>query len=68
MAIKHQINLNGIRGLLSHYEISTLPDDYEMYKPMFHDATERRQKAEPKKIVKIIRFIKKILCLKKATI
>ena len=29
MAINQKIYLNGIRGLLSHYEIDTLPENYE---------------------------------------
>lgn len=66
MAINQQIYLNGIRGLLSHYEIDTLPEDYEAYKPMFHDATERRQGTKHGKgESKIINFIKNILCLKR---
>lgn len=66
MAINQQIYLNGIRGLLSHYEIDTLPEDYEAYKPMFHDATERRQGTKHGKgESKIINFIKSISCLKR---
>ena len=66
MAINQQIYLNGIRGFLSHYEIDTLPEDYEVYKPMFHDATERYQGTKHRKEErKITNFIKNILCLKR---
>jgi len=67
MAINQQIYLNGIRGLLSHYEIDTLPEDYEVYKSMFHDATTRHQGDinECKWESRIMKFIKKILCLRK---
>lgn len=43
MAIDKGIYRNGVNGLLSHYEIETLPRDYEGYKSMFHDATTRRE-------------------------
>ncbi len=43
MAINAEIYKNGVRGLLSHYEIDTLPYDYEIYKSMFHDATTRKE-------------------------
>ena len=43
MAINGNIYKNGVNGLLSHYEIETLPRDYEGYKSMFHDATTRRE-------------------------
>lgn len=43
MAINPTIYRNGIKGLLSHYEIETLPYDYEIYKQMFHDATKRKE-------------------------
>lgn len=63
MAINQQIYLNGISGLLSHYEIDTLPEDYEIYKSMFHDATERHQpdNKRVKCVTKITNFIDKIL-------
>lgn len=38
MAINEQTYLNGIRGLLSYFEIESLPKDYEGYKSMFHHA------------------------------
>lgn len=66
MAVNQQIYLNGIRGLLSHYEIDTLPEDYEAYKPMFHDAAEKHQGTKHRKDEsKITNFIKSILCLKR---
>ena len=66
MAVNQQIYLNGIRGLLTHYEIDTLPEDYEAYKPMFHDATEKHQGTKHRKDEsKITNFIKSILCLKR---
>lgn len=43
MAINQQIYQNGVKGLLSHYEIDTLPYDYEVLKSMFHDATRRKE-------------------------
>ena len=43
MAIDKNIYNNGTKGLLSHYEIETLPSDYEVYKTMFHDATRRKE-------------------------
>jgi len=46
MAINQQIYLNGIRGLLSHYEIETLPRSYEGYKSMFHHATELKEERD----------------------
>ena len=42
MAIDKNIYNNGIKGLLSYYEIDRLPRDYEMYKGMFREATETR--------------------------
>ena len=46
MAVDGNIYRNGIKGLLSHYEIDTLPYDYEALKAMFHDATRRRESKE----------------------
>ena len=67
--INENIYRNGIKGLLSHYEIETLSDDYRIYKSMFHDATERHQGTKhEKEECKITRFIKKILCLRKSTV
>jgi hypothetical protein len=43
MAIDKNIYNNGIKGLLSLWEIETLPRDYEVYKSMFRDATNRRE-------------------------
>ena len=70
MAVNQQIYLNGIRGLLSHYEIDTLPEDYEIYKSMFHDTTKRHDNEDfkPKNDSIITRIIKKFLCLRKNTI
>lgn len=70
MAINQQIYLNGIRGLLSHYEIDTLPEDYEIYKSMFHDATKRHDNEDfkPKNDSIIKTFVKRFLCLRKNTI
>ena len=42
MAIDKNIYNNGIKGLLSYYEIDSLPRDYEVYKGMFREATETR--------------------------
>ena len=42
MAIDKGIYNNGIKGLLSEWEIASLPRDYEGYKSMFRDATRRR--------------------------
>ena len=42
MAIDKVIYNNGIKGLLSHYEIDSLPSDYEMHKGNFHEMTEKK--------------------------
>lgn len=42
MAIDRNIYNNGIKGLLSYYEIDSLSRDYEIYKGMFREATETR--------------------------
>ena len=39
----YEIYNNGVKGLLSLWEIESLPRDYEVYKPMFRDATKRRE-------------------------
>lgn len=44
MSIDKGIYNNGVKGLLSLWEIESLPRDYEVYKPMFRDATKRREK------------------------
>ena len=49
MAINENIYRNGVRGLLSHYEINSLPEDYEMHKSMFHHATELKEKRDKEK-------------------
>ena len=49
MAINEQTYLNGIRGLLSYFEIESLPKDYEGYKPMFHHARELKEEREKRK-------------------
>lgn len=49
MAIDKNIYNNGIKGLLSYYEISSLPSDYEVLKSMFRDATHRRESIELQK-------------------
>lgn len=46
MAINPQLYLNGIRGLLSHFEIDTLSKDYEGYKSMFHHATTLKEERD----------------------
>ena len=43
MAIDKTIYNNGIKGLLSYWEIETLPRDYEIFKGMFKEATETRE-------------------------
>lgn len=43
MAIDKKIYNNGINGLLSYWEIDSLPSDYEGLKSMFRDATRRRE-------------------------
>ena len=43
MSIDKRIYNNGINGLLSLWEIESLPRDYEGYKSMFRDATRRRE-------------------------
>ena len=57
MAINENIYRNGVRGLLSHYEIDTLPEDYEMHKSMFHHATELKEKRDEEK-KKVNNFLK----------
>lgn len=46
MAVDSKIYLNGIRGLLSHYEIDTLPRDYEGFKSFFHHATTLKEERD----------------------
>lgn len=46
MAVNPQIYRNGVKGLLSHYEIDTLPYDYEGLKSMFHHATSLKEERE----------------------
>lgn len=41
MAIDKVIYNNGIKGLLSHYEIDSLPEDYEVHKGNFHEMTTK---------------------------
>ena len=48
MAIDKLIYNNGINGLLSPWEIDSLPSDYEGLKSMFRDATARRMGTPPK--------------------
>jgi hypothetical protein len=43
MAIDKNIYNNGIKGLLSYWEIESLPRDYEFLKGMFMEATEIRE-------------------------
>ena len=43
MSIDKGIYNNGVKGLLSLWEIESLPRDYEVYKSMFRDATKRRE-------------------------
>ena len=43
MSIDKGIYNNGIKGLLSLWEIETLPREYEGYKSMFRDATKRKE-------------------------
>lgn len=61
MAINKNIYRNGVRGLLSHYEINSLPEDYEMHKSMFRHATELKEKRDEEKrkenkILKTLKF------------
>ena len=58
MAIDKVIYNNGIKGLLSHYEIDSLPSDYEMLKGNFHEMTE---KISGEKAVKKAGFLEKQL-------
>ena len=69
MAIDKNIYNNGIKGLLSYYEIDRLPRDYEVYKGMFREATETRtgipfkkmsRLEEEKRITKWQRFKMKV--------
>ena len=46
MALNEGIYKNGVRGLLSHYEIETLSHDYEAYKSMFHHATTLKEERD----------------------
>ena len=43
MAIDKNIYNNGIKGLLSYWEIEQLPRDYEFLKGMFKEATEIKE-------------------------
>ena len=48
MAINPNIYRNGVKGLLSYWEIESLPRDYEVYKAMFKEATATREQKENK--------------------
>jgi hypothetical protein len=48
MAIDKTIYNNGIKGLLSYWEIESLPRDYEVFKAMFKEATDTRKQKEKK--------------------
>lgn len=63
MAIDKTIYNNGIKGLLSHYEIDSLPTDYEMHKGNFHEMTEKVSGIKrPSKVKENFKqFIKKYL-------
>ena len=43
MAIDKVIYNNGIKGMLSYWEIESLPRDYEVFKAMFKEATDIKQ-------------------------
>ena len=43
MAIDKTIYNNGIKGMLSYWEIDALPRDYEVFKSMFREATEMEE-------------------------
>lgn len=43
MSIDKNIYNNGIKGLLSYWEIDSLPKDYEIFKGMFKEATDIKQ-------------------------
>lgn len=60
MSIDKTIYNNGIKGLLSHYEIDNLPEDYEIHKGNFHEMTEKIT-GEPYKTEKRVSFIKKLI-------
>lgn len=67
MPIDKTIYNNGVKGLLSHYEIETLPEEYEIHKGNFHEMTEKVT-GEPYNTQKrinllerIINFIKKLI-------
>ena len=57
MAIDKVIYNNGIKGLLSHYEIDSLPSDYEIHKGNFHEMTE---KVSGDKAVKKVGLLEKL--------
>lgn len=70
MAIDKVIYNNGIKGLLSHYEIDSLPKDYEMHKGSFHEMTEKvtgkkRERSTKSKlsifIYRILSFFRKLI-------
>ena len=48
MAIDKTIYQNGVKGLLSYWEIESLPRDYEVYKAMFKEATQTREQKKNK--------------------
>ena len=48
MAINPQLYLNGIRGLLSHFEINKLSRDYEGLKSFFHHARALKEERDKK--------------------
>lgn len=63
MAIDKTIYNNGIKGLLSHYEIDSLSSDYEMHKGNFHEMTEKvsGKKHIPVKNNVFLLFIKNVI-------
>ena len=42
MAIDKTIYNNGVKGMLSYWEIENLPRDYEVFKAMFKEATDTK--------------------------
>jgi hypothetical protein len=60
MSIDKTIYNNGVKGLLSHYEIETLPEEYEIHKGNFHEMTEKVT-GEPYNAQKRINLLERII-------
>ena len=63
MAIDKTIYNNGVKGMLSYWEIENLPRDYEVFKAMFKEATDvkNHKKQDTHKPMSKIKYEKRML-------